>query len=137
MTHHRSVSISSQTVHVIWQDDRDGNFEIYYKRNPTGNPVGITNISSEAPGEFMLGQNYPNPFNPVTVIRYKLSEISIVRIEIYDVTGKTMKTLLNRNENPGSYSVEWDASGYPSGVYLYSLFTDEKLRKTMKMVLTK
>jgi hypothetical protein len=68
-----SVSLSLSTVHVVWQDFRNGNYEIYYKRNPTGNPVGIKNINSEVPKEFSLGQNYPNPFNPSTVIGFQLT----------------------------------------------------------------
>ena len=76
-----SVSISGSVVHVVWRDTRDGNAEIYYKRNPTGNVTGIENIGSEFPEAFRLEQNYPHPFNPTTEIRYhlpgKLEKVSL------------------------------------------------------------
>ncbi len=67
-----SVAVSGSVVHVVWKDNRDGNWEIYYKRNPTGNPVGIQNISTEIPSTYSLSQNYPNPFNPTTNIKFSI-----------------------------------------------------------------
>ncbi len=67
-----SISILGSLVLVLWGDSRDGNFEIYYKRNPTGNPVGIEPIGSEIPAEFSLDQNYPNPFNPLLLLALAL-----------------------------------------------------------------
>ena len=64
------IAITNTTLHVIWTENRDGNPEIYYKRNPTGNPIGITQISTDIPKEYKLMQNYPNPFNPVTKIKF-------------------------------------------------------------------
>ena len=72
-SYYPSVSVSGLLVHVVWMDIRDGNYEIYYKRNPNGNPTGITNINTETPKEFKLEQNYPNPFNPMTKIRFFLN----------------------------------------------------------------
>src|SRR4030095_2389515 len=59
-----SITVSNSSVYVVWSDNSDGNYEVYFKRNPTGNPVGIININTEIPKEFSLSQNYPNPFNP-------------------------------------------------------------------------
>ncbi len=59
-----NVSVSGSNVHVVWYDDRDGNYEIYYKRNPTGFPTGIENINSKIASSCSLSQNYPNPIDP-------------------------------------------------------------------------
>jgi len=67
-----SISISNSALHVVWSDNRDGNYEMYYKRNPTGNPTGIAQIKTEKPNEYKLMQNYPNPFNPVTKINFDI-----------------------------------------------------------------
>ncbi len=71
-----SVAVSGSVVHVVWHDNRDGNWEIYYKRNPTGNTIGIKNISSEIPSSYSLEQNYPNPFNPITKIKFDITNDS-------------------------------------------------------------
>lgn len=131
-----SVSVSGTVLHVVWRDNRDGNYEIYYKRNPTGNLVGIENISSEIPEEFSLSQNYPNPFNPKTVISFQLSVDSKVLIKVYDVQGKEVETLLNERMNAGTYEVSFDASHLSSGVYFYRLTTDGFI-ETKSMMLIK
>ena len=78
------------------------------------------------PLQFDLGQNYPNPFNPETHIFYKLAEYCRVRLEIYNILGEKIRTLINSKENAGIHSVVWngrDDSGNPvaSGIYLYRL----------------
>jgi photosystem II stability/assembly factor-like uncharacterized protein len=70
---------------------------------------------------FILEQNYPNPFNPATVIRFHVSEFSNVTLQVFDLTGQEVATLLNEKKTPGAYSVSWDGSGFPSGVYFYRL----------------
>lgn len=131
-----SVAVSGSAVHVVWKDFRDGNWEIYYKRNPTGNPIGIINISSEIPKEFSLGQNYPNPFNPVTKIKFALHSKSFTNLVIYDGLGREVEKLVNEQLNAGSYEADWNASNYPSGVYFYKLTTGD-FSKTNKMLLIK
>jgi hypothetical protein len=138
-----SVSVSGSVVHVVWQDNRDGNYEIYYKRDPTGNPVGIININSEIPKEFSLHQNYPNPFNPVTVIRYSLIENGFVNLKVYDVLGNEVFVLVNEKQNSGTYQVDFDGSKFVSGVFYYriAIHSDELIAGdytvTRKMVLIK
>ena len=131
-----SVTVSGQVVHVVWYDGRDGNMEIYYKRDPTGNSIGIQIISSEIPKEFKLGQNYPNPFNPTTVIRYSLIVNSDVNLRVYDILGQETAVLVNEKQQPGTYETEWNASNYPSGIYFYKLSTGE-FSQTRKAVLIK
>ncbi len=131
-----SVSVSGTAVYVVWKDYRDGNWEIYSKQNPTGNPVGIINISSEIPNEFSLGQNYPNPFNPATKIKFALHNKSFTNLVIYDRLGREVEKLVNEQLNAGSYEADWNASNFPSGVYFYKLTTGD-FSKTNKMLLIK
>jgi hypothetical protein len=74
---------------------------------------------------FNLKQNYPNPFNPVTTIKYQIPKSSFVVLKIYDVLGNEVATLVNEKLSSGGYEVDWDGSGYPSGVYFYKLITDD------------
>ncbi len=141
-----TVSVSGSVVNVLWQDNRGGNYEIYYKRNPTGNPFGIKNISSEIPKEFSLSQNYPNPFNPKTKIRFEIPPLEgargrIVKVFIYDILGREITTLVNEQLSPGTYEVDFDPgksgqAGFTSGVYYYSLIT-ESFKETKRMVFIK
>ncbi len=132
-----SVSASGPVVHVVWQDLRDfANGEIYYKQNPTGNPIGIININSELPQSFSLSQNYPNPFNPKTVISFQLAVNSFASLKVYDLLGREVATLVNEQLQPGTYEVDWDGSGFASGVYYYKLSAGD-YTETRKMVLIK
>lgn len=132
-----SIAVSGSHVNVVWTDSRNGyiNSEIYYKRNPTGN-VGIRNIKTEIPSAFSLNQNYPNPFNPKTVIRFSLSVVSNAVLKVYDAMGREVETLVNESLQPGTYSVDWNASDFPSGVYFYRLQT-ESFTETKRMTLIK
>ena len=91
---------------------------------------------SQTPLDFSLNQNYPNPFNPVTVISYQLPKAGDVSLQIFDILGRRVAELVNRNQEPGFYQVEFDASELSSGVYLYRLQTNENVQ-TRQMVLVK
>jgi photosystem II stability/assembly factor-like uncharacterized protein len=82
-------------------------------------------ISARVPQRFQLFQNYPNPFNPTTAISYQLSAISDVKLEVYTILGQKVSTLVDKRQNAGQHQVEWDASGFASGVYYYKLTTGE------------
>ena len=105
--------------------------------------TGTTNITlnSEVPKEFRLYDNYPNPFNPTTKIKFDIPKSSYVKLIVYDVLGREIKTLVNEKLNAGRYDVDWpapsgDGSNYPSGVYFYRLVTDEYV-SVKKMLLIK
>lgn len=98
--------------------------------------VGINNYSSAVPERFSLYQNYPNPFNPMTNIKFDVPKNSLVKIKIYDITGKIMSELVNQELTAGSYETNWNASGVSSGVYFYKIETKD-FEKTMRMVLLK
>ncbi len=80
---------------------------------------------TEIPTEFALHQNYPNPFNPSTVISYDIRENADVTVAIYDVTGRQVGTLVNKQHTQGTYQIEWDATGLSSGVYYYQIRAGE------------
>ncbi len=102
-----------------------------YKLDTT--PIGVGN--NKLPGYYILDQNYPNPFNPETKIVYYVPKESFVTIRIFDALGRDVKTLVNESKHLGTHEVVWDASGYPSGVYFYSLISgDEHLIRKMVLV---
>lgn len=93
------------------------------------------------PGVFQLFQNYPNPFNPTTRIEFTLEQASEVRLEVYNVLGQRIKTLLEGYIPNGSHEAEWDGSTesgakVSSGIYFYRLSTNE-FSRTRKMMLMK
>ncbi len=105
--------------------------------------IGINVISSEIPENFSLSQNYPNPFNPSTVIRFSIPSKPLsfgeglgVGLYVYNSLGQKIAVLVNQSLSPGTYSVEWDASNYPSGLYFYTL-TYGDFSDTKKMILLK
>jgi hypothetical protein len=79
---------------------------------------------------YSLSQNYPNPFNPITNISYKIKEKGLVQLKVYDILGKEVAILVKEEQPQGNYSVKFDGSNLPSGVYVYSLrvndFTENK-----------
>jgi len=70
---------------------------------------------------FSLSQNYPNPFNPTTKIYFDLNVNGNVKLEVFDVVGRNVQTLLNEYKTAGSYEVIFNASNLPGGVYFYKL----------------
>ncbi|MBK8550942.1 MAG: T9SS type A sorting domain-containing protein [Ignavibacteria bacterium] len=131
------VAVADSAVHVLWYDNRNGNNEIYYKRNMKGNsPITGQNISSTKPDEFSLLQNYPNPFNPNTVISYSVTENRLVTLKVYDAYGREIRTLVNEKQNPGTYEVEFTGNNLSSGVYFYKL-TSGDFQTVRRMVLLK
>ncbi len=107
-----------------------------------GGPVYVqnvigTDVDQDFPGipsGFSLEQNYPNPFNPTTEIGYRIPETGHVSLTVYDLLGREISTLVNEKKSPGSYTVKWDASGHPSGVYFYRLTTGS-FSETRRLVL--
>jgi hypothetical protein len=89
-----------------------------------------------APREFRLEQNYPNPFNPSTNIRFSLEATKAVSLKIMDVLGREVATLVDQTLEPGTYTVKWDATSRPSGVYFYTVRAGSSL-ETQRMILTK
>ncbi|MBK9333366.1 MAG: T9SS type A sorting domain-containing protein [Ignavibacteria bacterium] len=85
---------------------------------------------------YELSQNYPNPFNPETAINFTISLSSDVKLDIYNIAGQNVASLVNQKLTPGAYKVRWNASNITSGVYFYTLRT-ENFSETKKMFLIK
>jgi hypothetical protein len=98
--------------------------------------IGINVTTGSIPLNFNLYQNYPNPFNPGTTISYSLSGFSYVRLEVFDISGKKIKELVNQNQQGGEYSVDFKGGNLPSGVYFYTLTAGE-FYTSKKMLLLK
>lgn len=86
--------------------------------------------------DFSLKQNYPNPFNPVTNIEFTIPQSSEVSLKVFNILGQEISTLVNKQMNAGSYTVDFDASSLSSGVYIYRLEAGQNVM-TMKMTLLK
>lgn len=96
----------------------------------------VVEVRVAPPAEFALEQNYPNPFNPTTTIRYQLPVTSNVKLEVYDVLGKKIATLVNERQEAGIYNYTLNASNLSSGVYFYRLQAGSFVQ-TKKMMLVK
>ncbi len=104
-------------------------------------PTGIERIQG-IPTGFNLEQNYPNPFNPTTTIKYSLPKVKTlqatqqVQLNVYNILGEKVRTLVNQVQYAGNYEVSFDASDLPSGIYIYTLRSNN-LIQIRKMILMK
>lgn len=109
---------------------------------PAPGEDGVASLPLEAtPTKFKLGQNYPNPFNPVTVITYALPNHEagsmnqeLVTLKVFNLLGQEVATLVNETQPPGNYSVQWNSSNNPSGMYFYRLQAGNYI-ETKKLIL--
>jgi len=106
-----SILSSGNYSYRLKQIDNDGSFEY----------SDVVEVLYTAPVQFSLKQNYPNPFNPVTTISYSLPEKAQVRLIVFDVLGREVATLVNKQQESGVYNVKFDASNLNSGIYFYQL----------------
>ena len=107
----KSISGSNAIYYRLKQVDCNGKF--------TYSNVVEVNFNTRI--EYALNQNYPNPFNPVTSIQYSVKQTGFVKIELYDMLGRRVETLVNEEKQPGNYSFVFNASALASSVYFYKL----------------
>ena len=108
-----------------------------WSREISGEDPIITGITGNTiPSKYELNQNYPNPFNPVTKIKFSIPVDDNVKIEIFDVTGRMVKSLINSKFRAGELIVDFNASEFSSGVYFYKM-TTSRLTDVKKMILLK
>jgi agmatine deiminase len=125
-----ATSVSGRTVTKPLPSPR-GNIQFLVT-----NTVGVVQNGNNTPNSFALYQNFPNPFNPVTKIKFDVPRSTFVNLKIYDVSGREVLTITSAQLNSGSYSYEWNASGFASGIYFYKLETKD-FSSVKKMILIK
>lgn len=118
-----------------WPDLVDLNLTVVNTGSTSSGSYTLEIVSAK-PEADLITQNYPNPFNPVTRIDFALNESKDVRLEVYDILGRKVSTLVDERLNFGFHSVAFDGSGLASGVYIYRLVTDQAVL-SKKMVLVK
>ena len=95
-----------------------------------------SDLNFEIPESYTLYQNHPNPFNPTTIIGFTLSESGFVTLSIYNSLGEEVAVLVNHQMAAGSFNISFDASGFPSGIYLYRIIVNNFV-SVKKMILLK
>ncbi|MCP4580813.1 MAG: T9SS type A sorting domain-containing protein [candidate division Zixibacteria bacterium] len=116
--------------------DEYGNFDIDSMDVKFRNGiVSVSDNDENQPYDFTITQNYPNPFNSSTNIRYTLSKESDVRLDIYDIRGSHIKTLLQTHQKEGHHEAQWNAANDPSGIYFYKLsVNNQNIIKRMALI---
>ena len=102
----------------------------------SASPTAVKTERSMTVNEFQLDQNFPNPFNPTTTVTFSIPQSGLTAVKVYDLLGKEVATLINGNLSAGFYTVPFNASELPSGVYFYTLRSGN-FTQTKKMILTK
>jgi hypothetical protein len=130
------TEIENTFVEVTESEVRDGNYAVNQVALPA--PVQI----QTRPEAYALANNYPNPFNPATTIKYALPEAAFVSLEIYNVVGQVVSTLVAEQQTAGRYVVQWDATNdnghsLSSGIYFYRLQAGGEFLEVRKMLLLK
>ena len=97
--------------------------DVLYAANINGFPLGLSHDETPLPSTFEMVYNYPNPFNPTTMIEYQLPSTGFVRLEVFDVRGCKVATLVNERQNAGTHDVRFDGSNLTSGIYIYTLMS--------------
>lgn len=132
------VDIDADTDADLFLGNLKGGIYFYENRDI----VGVHNISSTTPDNFKLFQNYPNPFNPTTNIKFNIQSKSFVNLSVYDLSGKFITKLVDKNLNEGSYEVNFDAGelNLSSGIYFYVMNVSSvksSFTSSQKMILIK
>lgn len=103
---------------------------------PKETVTDVRPIITAPPIKYKLYQNYPNPFNPTTTIKYSIPKESLVTLKIYDLLGRELETMVDKEESAGDYKVKFDADEYSSGIYFYVLHVANYI-ETKKLMLIK
>jgi hypothetical protein len=132
------LDLDGTFTRICWSDFRLGgiNWDIFYFQ---GILPKVVNISSNIPDDYKLYQNYPNPFNPSTKIRFDISNSltsgNEVLLNVYDLKGELVSTLVNENLSSGTYEVTFTSDNIASGVYFYKLTVNSIVCDVKKMIL--
>jgi len=116
----------------------NGNIQIRLKQIDLDGTFSYSKILTvdNQPSVFILNQNFPNPFNPSTEIQYQLKTVSYINLTVYDILGKEVEVLVDKNMQPGIYKVSFNAKNLTSGIYFYK-FKAGNFTEIKQMVLIK
>lgn len=118
------IKLKNGKIYCFWSESRDTTIErSKLSILEFNDPVADVKGSGEgaAVRGFMLSQNYPNPFNPATTISYMIPKESFVELKVFDMLGREAATLVNKEQSAGQYTVHFDGSSLPSGIYIYTI----------------
>jgi hypothetical protein len=131
---HIDLTYTNGKLLPVWMDNSTGVYQIWHA------PITIKALDIEdgnnSISEFFLYQNYPNPFNPTTKIKFTISDLRFTTLKVYDVLGREVAVLANKEKPAGTYEVEFNASNLSGGVYFYRLSTNG-YTETKPMILLK
>ena len=96
----------------------------------------VSIVKANIPKDYYLSAAYPNPFNPETMVKMYIPKESNINLDVYDVNGRHVETLLNGHYEAGEYDISWKASEFPSGIYFITLLMENEVHTT-KVVLMK
>lgn len=119
----------SDLQYRLKQIDTDGTFEY-------SEVISVTTDGLQTPSKFQLHKNYPNPFNPTTTITYDIKDQNLTTLKIYNMLGNEIKVLVNKNQLPGTYRVDFDATDLATGIYFCRL-TSGNNTQIIKMLMVK
>jgi len=131
-----SYAIPNGTNKMIFEGYSGFGDNLYIDSLCTGYPVGINTNNNEIPKVYSLNQNYPNPFNPSTQISFGLPKSGNVKLVVFDILGREVKTLVNEFQTAGTHNITFDGSALASGIYFYTITANE-FTATKKMLLVK
>jgi hypothetical protein len=119
---------------VIWVGIDGANKRLYFDR--FGAITHISHNGNEVPEKYSLSQNYPNPFNPTTKFNFSIPNNGFVSLKVFDVLGREVATIVEKDFNAGIFTVDFDASSLSTGIYFYTLKSGD-FTSTKKMMLVK
>ena len=111
------------------------------KTTTGGIPVGVKRIDEKIPLSFSLYQNYPNPFNPATRLKFDIMadgkrQKANVKLIIYNILGKEIEVIVNKQLSPGTYEISWDASNFTSGIYFLKMVAKDSYGESVAFIST-
>ncbi len=139
---HTGAVIIADTINLHLIDGLRGDYDVTVNgivKEPGGPIQYITNIDNDEnsfPLQYKLHQNYPNPFNPTTHIKYDIPKLTKVKIDVFNILGQKVTTLVDMNQKAGTHSVDFNGSQFASGLYFYKIQA-ENFKSVKKMLLVK
>ena len=129
------VDIDGKGINSSIELEFDGELKIKENILSDWNGHGISATVNMMPKKVALNTAYPNPFNPVTSISYTLSNMDYVTLSVYNLTGQLIETLVNERQNAGNYTLVWNATLLPSGMYFLRMETGNEMFHQKLMLL--